>query len=713
MTRSLQFSLLGALLAIAIGWVANPAAQTATVAIDADDIGGVVRSARGPEAGVWVIAETNDLGAGFRKIVVTDDEGRYVVPDLPKAKYQVWVRGYGLADSPKVAGAPGGTLNLTAVVAPSPQVAAQVYPANYWYSLLRLPPRSTFPLQGTNFETLEAFVHAQKSGAMQLNQMGDPSTRYIPEVLGRFETSQEAWRAWLNSGESPVGLGGNSTKNEVAPSMYAAWTDRVARGDVPPVPTRPAGVERNLVITQWDWSNEKGFTHDVVSTDRRDPTVNANGPVYSVEQHTADVMNVVDPVRNTVWRVDVPVKDPKMPMAAVGQGLGRASLTWGEEIIRPSIATLHNPMIDQKGRVWITAQFRMGDNQPAFCKAGSQHPSAKYFPIDRNFAVGSQTGREVVYYEPATKKFTFVELCFGTHHLNFSPDPDHTLWFSGGRDVIGYLKTKVLDDTGDEARAQGWMPYIIDTNGNGKPDPWVEPDQPVDPAKDKRVTGSTYGLVPHPLDGSVWGGISGFPGRIIRLAPGSNPPETALAEIYEPPLPGFNTKSVDIDSKGNVWVALSSSGHLARFDRSKCKVLNGPSAATGKHCPEGWTIHKTPGPTFEGESNITTDFHYLNWVDQFDTLGLGKDVPMLPGTNSDSVVAFLPNEQKFVVLRVPYPLGFYSRGMDGRIDDPKAGWKGRGLWANYGGFSPWRIEGGKGQTGKVLKMQIRPDPLAH
>jgi len=72
------------------------------VAIDTDDIGGIVTSSKGPEAGVWVIAETTDLPTKFRKIAVTDDSGRYVIPDLPDAKYQVWVRGYGLIDSEHV-----------------------------------------------------------------------------------------------------------------------------------------------------------------------------------------------------------------------------------------------------------------------------------------------------------------------------------------------------------------------------------------------------------------------------------------------------------------------------------------------------------------------------------------------------------------------------------------------------------------------------------
>src|SRR6478609_11887507 len=117
---------------------------TAAVSIGATDIGGVVTGPNGPEAGVWVIAETNDLGTKFAKIVATDDQGRYVIPDLPKANYKVWVRGYGLVDSAKVDGTPGKSLDLTATPAPSAADAAKVYPAIYWYSMLKIPDKTQF-----------------------------------------------------------------------------------------------------------------------------------------------------------------------------------------------------------------------------------------------------------------------------------------------------------------------------------------------------------------------------------------------------------------------------------------------------------------------------------------------------------------------------------------------------------------------------------------
>src|SRR5712691_87543 len=119
-----------------------------TVSISSTDLGGVVTSAKGPEAGVWVIAETTDLATKLAKIVVTDDRGRYVIPDLPKANYNVWVRGYGLVDSQHIRAMPGKTLNLTAVIARTPALAADYYPAGYWFSLLRVPDKTEFPGTG-------------------------------------------------------------------------------------------------------------------------------------------------------------------------------------------------------------------------------------------------------------------------------------------------------------------------------------------------------------------------------------------------------------------------------------------------------------------------------------------------------------------------------------------------------------------------------------
>src|SRR5438094_4369600 len=136
MTRALWLGVAGVAIAlISAGSVARLGAQQPSVGavpIDADDIGGVVTGPSGPEAGVWVIAETTGLPTKFARIVVTDDQGRYVLPELPNAKYKVWARGYGLVDSNPVELSPGQSADLKAVVAPSAKDAAQYYPANYW-----------------------------------------------------------------------------------------------------------------------------------------------------------------------------------------------------------------------------------------------------------------------------------------------------------------------------------------------------------------------------------------------------------------------------------------------------------------------------------------------------------------------------------------------------------------------------------------------------
>src|SRR5467141_3336125 len=301
-------------------------AQAAGITIDGDDIGGVVTGPRGPEAGVWVIAETNDLATRFAKIVVTDDQGRYVIPDLPKANYSVWVRGYGLVDSPKIKTAPGKNVNLTAVVAPSPRTAAEYYPAGVWFSLIHVPAKSEFPGNAPggngispNIKNQSDWIRTLKSGGCTAcHQLGTKGTRVIPKELGTFHTSAEAWERRIQSGQAGAQMAGglNAMGKDRALAMFADWTDRIAGGELPPAPPRPQGVERNVVITQWDWADPKAYLHDEVSTDRRNPTLNANGLIYGSLELSADYLPVLDPVRNTVSQVKLTVRDATTQPAA-------------------------------------------------------------------------------------------------------------------------------------------------------------------------------------------------------------------------------------------------------------------------------------------------------------------------------------------------------------------------------------------------------------
>src|SRR5207237_5864239 len=264
--------------------------QNVAVRIDNDDIGGVVASANGAEAGVWVIAETTDLPTKFAKIVVTDDQGRYLVPDLPGARYSVWVRGYGLVDSTRVQASPGMTLDLHATAAPNAAAAAQYYPPIYWFSMMHAPAASEFPMP--KIKSQGEWLNIVKTGACQsCHALGTKGMRTIPKELGTFPNSVEAWRRRLQSGGALALMTRDITRldTEIALKYFADWTDRVARGELPfAKPERPQGIERNFVITLWDWSRPTAYLHDEVSTDRRNPRVNANGKIYASTEDSTD-----------------------------------------------------------------------------------------------------------------------------------------------------------------------------------------------------------------------------------------------------------------------------------------------------------------------------------------------------------------------------------------------------------------------------------------
>ena len=697
---------------------------------DDDDIGGVVTSANGPEEGVWVIAETTGLPTKFVKSVVTGDGGRYLLPDLPAATYDVWVRGYGLVDSVPVQAAPGDAVDLAAIVAATPAEAAAVYPANYWYSLIRPPARDEFPGTGPdgngidpNLRHQDQWLDVQKQGCMLCHQLGNRIVREI-DNLEQFDSSLEAWDHRVRMGQR----GGQMTNvmNRFGRArglrMFSDWSDRIAAGAVPEAPPRPRGVERNVVVSMWEWGTEIDYIHDEIATDKRNPGVNANGPVYGVNISN-DALTILDPVTHEATSLDVPLRvDPATVPGMIAQSMPAPSRFFGDELIWNDPANPHNPMMDRKGRVWMTSAIRDRAN-PAYCREGSDNRFARYFPLDRGF-------RSAVYYEPDTGEFVMVDTCFGTHHLQFAEDDNDTLYFSGGGQVIGWIDTKLWDETGDEEAAQGWCPTVLDTNGDGVvTKPWNEPPRGrraagADPALDTRVAVGSYGVIGDPTDDRVvWISSNRFPGRLARLHVGDDPPETCVTEMYEVPSVldpnaprdkiGFGARGLDIDRGGVIWTALSGSSHLASFDRTRCPVLNGPQTADGRHCVEGWTLYPAPGPVIAGtDPPVRADYHYYNWVDQWNTLGLGRDVPIATGSNSDSLLALDPVTGDWTVLRVPYPQGFFTRGLDGRIDDPDAGWKGRGVWATYGAAATWHIEGGRGVKPGMLKFQVRPDPLA-
>jgi hypothetical protein len=696
-----------------------------------DYISGVVQSGNGPEAGVWVIAETSDLPTNFIKIVVTGDNGRFALPQLPNANYRVWVRGYGLVDSTPVKMKPQrDSVTLRAEAAKTPQEAAKVYPGDYWLSLLEPPSKSEFPGTGPDGNglgqamlTQNHWVYRLKSDCNFCHQLGNRLTRSLDHVFKAkpdIKTSAAAWEWRLGTGVRGNAMYGAASNMGIPRTTRALadWTDRIARGEVPPVPARPKGLERNLVLTLWDWGTDHSFMHDEISTAKNNPRVNAGGRVYAVSAGHGELV-VLDPKESSTFELEIPTRAPRLEVPSRFPKPNRPSLWWGEEHLwgNPPYdpADPHNPMMDSKGRVWMTSKIR--PNQNASWCTDAANKFAEWFPIQQSF-------RQVSFYDPRTKEFTLIDTCYSTHHLQFDTDADETLYLNElTGPIVGWVDTKVYEQTHDEQKAVGWCGQVLDTNGDGKiTRPWnrqpggrgraAAQPAPFDPKLDTLVNYNLYSIIANPVDHSLWGASEEFPGFLVRVERGSDPPSTCRAEIYRVPEPGLDPRGIDVDRNGVIWTALAASSHLASFDRRKCKVFGGPEIREGNQCREGWTLYQTTGPKLKG-TDIPAEFHYYNWVDQYNTLGLGENMPMATGSNSDSLLVLNPQTKEWITLRVPYPLGFYSRGLDGRIDDANAGWKGRGVWANYGTHFVWHIEGGKGTKGKLVHFQIRPDPLAH
>jgi hypothetical protein len=645
---------------------AAQASRSPDIQVDKASIGGLVVNAndQAPEAGVWVIAETKDLPVPFREIVVTDDQGRFLVPDLPEGSYELWVRGYGLKDSAPVKASRGERVSLQVTSAKDSQEAARIYPASYWTSLIQVPSTTEVP---DRYSSQEHWIADWRAGCNQCHQLGMVATR-------RY-TDPEDWDSVFQR---------NSTMNETADRMgrqllekiLADWDTRIKAGEVPPTPPRPTGLERNVVVSQWDWGASDSFIHDLISTDKRNPTLYPYGKVYGADRVGGGRLWVLDPTNNTVTKYQVQPRDPKGydPKQEFYLGLDRSGPDdW--------MASPHNPMLDEKGRVWMTVQIRPDGpgSYPKWAKSviGTETNSPEEINQAYKLLVEHRHSMQLGYFDTEARKFVMIDTAYTTHHLQF--DRQDRIWANNPGDVValGELDTKKLDPDnpeGTEAAAQkAWMR--------------------IDPKTGKSVPGYGYGVAVSPVDGTIWQSDPepGGPQNKLYMFD----PETRRFKDYPLTPPGRLPHGIDFSTDGQVWFS-AGSGHLGRFDPKT----------------EKFTYWRLPGPSFKGTGNETgsTEYPYFLWVDQFDTFGLGKNTVIVTGTNADSMSVFDPSKETFSVIRVPYPMPFYTRGLDGRIDDPKAGWKGRGLWATYSSYLPRFTET---RMGYVTHIRLRPSPLAN
>ena len=638
----------------------RPRAQTPNVPVDAQSISGVVLNEGKPEAGAWVIAETESLPTKFRKIVVTDDQGRFVVPALPEASYQIWVRGYGLRDSRPVPAARGERVTLAARTARTPQEAAKLYPPNYWLSLFQPPAKEALP---PIYPTREHWVGQVKLDCMLCHQMGIQLTRIWPYPDD-----------WIHVWEREDTMMQYAKRHGIDPlkTALADWNKRIEDGEVPQAPPRPAGIERNVVISQWDWGWDNSYIHDEITTDKRNPTLYPYGKVWGLDIGQA-ILWELDPLKHTVKANEIPMR------TGPGRSPNRPGRIQGN-------TSSHNPMMDDKGNVWITTKVR-GRFQPRWMRqvmVDIDNPaSAKTVRIEGEIDAPPEEGgtRQLGYYDTKTGKFVLIDTPYSTHHLQF--DWEGRLWTSGDMTGLGMFDPSKFDPN-----------KPVETEMNAQTF-WVK----MNPKTGRSEMGGGYGIIVSPVDGTVWRAM--YPGGFGALLPSLRgnridkfDPKTRTYKEYQIPLPMYGPRGIDASTDGNLWFA-TGSGHLGKFD---------PKTEKFSH----W---ETPGPKIKttGKETGSADFHYYIWVDQFDTFGLGKDVVMVNGTNSDSLLAFDPRKEQWTVLRIPYPLGSFTRGLDGRIDDPKAGWKGRGLWV-ANNIDPVKMVETK--MGYVNQIQLRPDPLA-
>ena len=299
-------------------------------------------------------------------------------------------------------------------------------------------------------------MHRFKKDCNFCHQLGNQLTRTLTHMdfakLG-FKSHEDAWLYRTSLGVRGTSMAAAFLQfgGEGMAKTMADWTRAVEAGAVPPMPPRPQGIERNVVVTLWDIGGPQDFMHDEIATDKNKPTVNAYGPIYAVSAGHG-TLNVVDPVTNDAWKMVIPTREDPRKVATRFPPPARPSNFWGMEHLwgQEHPSDPHNPMMDERGRVWMTSKIR--NDEPAFCKEGSQNKFAQYYPLRNSF-------RQASVYDPATGKFELIDTCFGTHHLQFANDADRTLYFNElTGPMFGWVNTRLFDADARRAAVAGLVP---------------------------------------------------------------------------------------------------------------------------------------------------------------------------------------------------------------------------------------------------------------
>ena len=478
----------------------------------------------------------------------------------------------GCATPNKVQAAPGSSVQLQVSRAAAPQEAAAIYPANYWLSLLEPPAESEFqtPAAGkggagllTGASQIPATYTSQAAWISQF-KLGCQLCHQVGSTITRSKTAEMFDLVFRKA--ASMNVTAESLGRERLVKVLGDWSARIAAGEVPPQPPRPAGVERNMVITQWGWGDTFTYAHDEIATDKRHPTMNAHGPIYGVDLGN-DHLLIPDPKTHKVSTIKVPTKDGfatpwcKQTYKALGSEArlpdGFSSLGCpaedgdsGNADKYHNPANPHNPMLDDTGKVWMTTQIRRqwAEDLPDFCK-------------DKSEIAKNRHHRQLGYYDTKTKEFNVFEL----------------------------PKTKTGSASGNTMRIHSngtvWLNSIA-ANQVIRLDPATKQFTVFEvPAGIKAGrTANPYGMAISG-DDKIWF-VENAMNQLGRIDP-----VTGKIDEFEIPVKNPVARKGGMDSEGNVWVGLHGAGKLMKVDykTTKMTVYTPPTDDAGVYSVQGDT----------------------------------------------------------------------------------------------------------------------------
>ena len=414
-------------------------------------------------------------------------------------------------------------------------------------------------------------------GCYSCHQLGNKATRTIPKALGQFENSTEAWEARIQSGQASENMVSNIGRLDTqrALKLFADWTDRIAAGELPAEqPSRPQGVERNVVVTHVGLGRRQDLSarrdrHRQARPDRQRQWPDLRRDRRRARRTCRCSTRSRTRRRRSTSRCATRTRRVSDRHAGC-RARRRTGATSGSGTARPACTTRCSTRRGASGspRASAAETIRLSAGRARTIRRPSCSRSRR-------------ATRQLAMYDPKTQKVhadrhllhdasPAIRVRCQQHAVDQRRRRRRTRWSAGST-------RRSFWRPATPPQSQGWTALVLDTNGNGKRDDYVEPNQPVDPGEGQAHRRRPLRHLGHPTDGTIWGTLVRLSRRVVHLIPGANPPATALAEYYEVPSTSRRRRCTAIrraawisTRKGVVWMPLAS-GHLASFDRRKCE----------------------------------------------------------------------------------------------------------------------------------------------